>query len=61
MDFDNSQWLKGAYIEHVLNIEPVSTSAIRIIGNAGGVEKDARNGGGRSYYTAISELSVYAY
>jgi hypothetical protein len=60
INFDNSQWLKGAYIDHALDIEPVTTTAIRIIGNAGGVEKDARNGGGKSHYTAISELSIYA-
>jgi ADP-ribosylglycohydrolase len=60
LDFENTQWLKGAYIDQSLSIEPVTTKAIRIIGNAGGIEQDARNGGERRYYTAISELSVYA-
>jgi hypothetical protein len=60
MNFDNTQWLKGAYIDHSLRIEPVTTTAIRIIGNAGGIEMDERNGGGRSFYSAISELAVYA-
>ena len=32
--------------------------AIRIIGNAGGIEQDERNGGERRFYTAISELEV---
>jgi hypothetical protein len=60
LDFDNTQWLKGAYINHSLSIEPVTTTAIRIIGDAGGIDQDARNGGARRYYTAISELAVYA-
>jgi ADP-ribosylglycohydrolase len=60
MDFDNSQWLKGAYIDHSLSIVPVTTTAIRIIGEAGGIEQDQRNGGERRFYTAISELAVYS-
>jgi len=60
MDFDNTQWLKGAYIDHSLSIDPVKTKAIRIIGDAGGIEQDARNGGERMFYTAISELAVYS-
>jgi ADP-ribosylglycohydrolase len=60
LNFDNTQWLKGAYIDHSLSIEPVLTTALRIIGDAGGIDQDARNGGERRYYTAISELAVYA-
>jgi hypothetical protein len=60
MNFDNSQWLKGAWIDHALSFRPVTTTAIRVIGSAGGIEQDARNGGERRYYTAISELAVYA-
>lgn len=60
MNFENTQWLKGAYIDHTLTIEPVTTRAIRIIGDAGGIEQDARNGGERRFYSAISELSVYS-
>ncbi len=60
MDFDNTQWLKGAFIDQSLDIEPVTTRAIRIIGHAGGIEQDERNGGERRFYTAISELAVYA-
>ena len=60
MNFDNSQWLKGAYIDHSLSFEPVATTGIRIIGHAGGIDQDKRNGGGRRFYTAISELSVYS-
>ncbi len=59
MDFENSQWLKGAYIDHSLSIRPVTTRAIRIIGEAGGIVQDERSGGEKRYYTAISELSVY--
>jgi len=60
MNFDNSQWLKGAFIDHSLSFDPVVTTAIRIVGDAGGIEQDERNGGERRFYTAISELSVYA-
>jgi len=60
LDFDNSQWLKGAWIDYSLNFDPVTTDAIRIIGDAGGIEQDERNGGERRYYTAISELAAYA-
>ena len=34
--------------------------AIRIIGDAGGIDQDQRNGGERRHYTAISELAVYS-
>jgi ADP-ribosylglycohydrolase len=60
LDFDNTQWLKGAYIDQSLSIEPVTTKAIRIIGDAGGIEQDERNGGEKRFYTAISELAVYS-
>jgi hypothetical protein len=59
INFDNSQWLKGIGINHTLSFVPVITNAIRIIGAAGGVERDHFNGGGREFYTAISELSVH--
>lgn len=59
MNFDNSQWLKGIGINHTLSFTPVTTNAVRIIGAAGGVERDSFNGGGREFYTAISELSVH--
>jgi len=59
LNLDNSQWLKGAYIDHALTIRPVSTTAIRIVGSAGGVREDERNGGDLHYYTAIGELAVY--
>jgi len=60
LDFDNSQWLKGSWIDHALTFEPVETTAIRIIGDAGGIEQDGRNGGERRHYTAISELAIYS-
>jgi hypothetical protein len=60
MDFANSQWLKGAFIDHSLSFKPVTTTAIRIMGDAGGIEQDERNGGERRFYTAISELAVYS-
>jgi hypothetical protein len=60
LDFDNSQWLKGSWIDHAVTFDAVETTAIRIIGDAGGIEQDERNGGERRYYTAISELAVYS-
>lgn len=60
MSFENTQWLKGSYIDHSLTFKPIKTTALRIIGNAGGIEQDDRNGGERRFYTAISELAVYA-
>ncbi len=59
MDFANNQWLKGAFIDHTLAFEPVRTIAIRMIGQAGGVEPDPGYPRARRYYTAISELAVY--
>lgn len=57
LDLDNSQWLKGAFIDHVLSFEPVEARAIRITGMPGGVPPDS--GEDVSYYTSISELAVY--
>ncbi|HEY0893722.1 MAG TPA: hypothetical protein VGE32_11745, partial [Cellvibrio sp.] len=54
INFDNSQWLKGIGINHTLTFAPVTTKSIRIIGAAGGVERDSFNGGGREFYTAIA-------
>ena len=59
MNLDNTQWLKGAWIDHVIDIEPVRTAAIRIIGDAGGIEQDERNGGEIRHFTAAGELAVY--
>ena len=59
LDFDNTQWLKGSHIDHVLSFAPVTTNGVRIIGNAGGITPDAHTGEARRYFTAISELSVY--
>ncbi len=60
INFDNSQWLKGSYIDHVLTIAPVTTTAIRIVGKAGGVQPDAHTGETLRYYTSIAGLAVYA-
>jgi hypothetical protein len=59
MNFDNSQWLKGAFIDHSLSFEPVGTTAIRIIGEPGGIPPDAHTGDALTFYSAISELAVY--
>lgn len=59
MDLENSQWRKGTDIDHTLRFAPVSTRAIRLVGTSGGVERDARNGGGRVYYSSLGELAVY--
>jgi hypothetical protein len=61
INFDNSQWLKGMGINHSLVFPPVTTQAIRIYGAAGGVEKDKFNGGGKEFYTSISELSAHSF
>ncbi len=59
-NLDNSQWLKASRIDYDLSFDPVETKAIRIIGSAGGIAKDAANQHlGTRYFTAISELSVY--
>lgn len=60
MDFDNTQWLKGSYIDHTLSFTPLTTRAIRIIGQAGGIVPDALSGEELRYNTSISELAVYA-
>jgi hypothetical protein len=59
LNLDNSQWLKGAWIDHAIDIEPVRTNAIRIIGDAGGIEQDERNGGEIRHFTTAAELAVY--
>ncbi len=60
MNIDNSQWLKGSFIDYEVSFPTVKTTAIRISGLAGGVEKDAANAHlGMQYFTAISELRVY--
>lgn len=61
MNLDNSQWLKGNFIDYEISFPTVKTNGIRIIGLAGGIEKDANNAHlGLQYYTSISELRVYA-
>jgi ADP-ribosylglycohydrolase len=59
LDFDNSQWRKGSYIDHLLRFEPVATRAIRLRGDAGGIAQDERNGGEQRFYSALSELQVH--
>jgi len=60
MNLDNSQWLKPAYQDYTILFVPVSTKGIRIIGNSGGIDKDANNAHlGLQYATSIGELEVY--
>lgn len=61
INLENAQWLKGSYIDHLLSFSPVKTRAIRLIGQAGGIEQDARNGGQRRHYSALSELQVHPF
>lgn len=56
---ENTQWLKGSYLQYLIRFNPIQTRAIRVLLTPGGVEKDAMNGGGIERFTAISELSVY--
>ncbi len=61
MNLDNSQWLKSNFMDYEISFAPVKTKGIRIVGLAGGVQKDAGNAHlGMQYYTSISELRVYA-
>lgn len=60
MNMDNTQWLKPAYQDYTIVFEPVKTKGIRIIGVAGGIEKDANNAHlGIEYASSIGELEVY--
>jgi ADP-ribosylglycohydrolase len=59
-DFENSQWLKASHCDYDLRFAPVETTAIRLIGSAGGIEPDEANRAlGLHFFTAISELAVY--
>lgn len=59
-DFENSQWLKASHCDYDLQFAPMETTAIRIIGRAGGIEPDEANRAlGTHYFTAISELAAY--
>lgn len=59
IDLDNTQWLKGSYIDHSLTFKPVTTRAIRIKGLSGGIAPDGQGPEARRFYTSISELAVY--
>jgi len=61
LNLDNSQWLKASHVDYDLSFAPVETTAIRLVGRAGGIEPDEANRTlGRHYFTAISELAVFA-
>jgi hypothetical protein len=61
LNLDDNQWLKASHVDYDLSFAPVETTAIRVIGRAGGIEPDAANRAlGRHYFTAISELAVFA-
>jgi len=47
---------KPHFVEYLLAFQPVYTTAIRMIGDAGGVEHWSRK---RTYFTSITELSVH--
>jgi len=60
MNMDNSQWLKPAYQDYTIVFEPIKTKGIRIIGVAGGIEKDANNAHlGIEFASSIGELEVH--
>ncbi|GGA65099.1 hypothetical protein GCM10011369_03140 [Neiella marina] len=59
MNFANSQWLKGSFIDHTITFATVETNAIRIIGYAGGIEPDAFNDTPKQYFSALNRLKVY--
>lgn len=58
INFDNDKYLKGKDIDHTLSFSPVTTTGIRIIGAAGGVDPNNPTET-RRYYSSISELSVH--
>jgi hypothetical protein len=59
-DFANNQWLKASRADYDLSFDAVEAAAIRMIGDAGGIEPDPANRHlGIHYYTAISELGVF--
>ena len=61
LNLDNSQWMKGNFIDYEIQFEPLVTQGIRIEGMSGGIEKDPANAYlGIQYYTAISELRIYS-
>ncbi|MCU4163726.1 ADP-ribosylglycohydrolase family protein [Carboxylicivirga caseinilyticus] len=60
LNTDNNQWMKPAYQDFTIQFDTIQTRGIRIIGHAGGIEKDAANAHlGIEYATSISELEVY--
>jgi hypothetical protein len=60
MNLENKQWLKPSLMDFNIEFSPVSTSAIRISGNSGGVREDkAPKGVDIYYYTTIAELEVF--
>ena len=60
LNLDNTQWLKASGLEYDLSFKPVQTTAIQIIGQAGGIDLDAANRHrGKRFYTTISELGAY--
>jgi hypothetical protein len=60
LNLENSQWLKPAQMEYTIRFDTVKTTAIRIIGNNGGIEKDPANAHlGLELATAISELKAF--
>lgn len=61
LNFDNSPWLKASHVDYDFSFAPVETTAIRLVGRAGGIEPDEANRAlGLHTFTAISELAVFA-
>ncbi|MBS2211417.1 ADP-ribosylglycohydrolase family protein [Carboxylicivirga mesophila] len=60
MNLDNTQWLKPVYQSYTIDFNTIETTAIKIIGRPGGIEKDANNAHlGLEFATSIGELEVY--
>ncbi|SMF43430.1 ADP-ribosylglycohydrolase family protein [Pseudobacteriovorax antillogorgiicola] len=60
INFDNSPWLKGQFVDHWLRFPLIKTKGLRIVGQAGGLEKDPANQHlGLRYYTNLSEIAVF--
>lgn len=59
MNLENKQWLKPSLMAFNIEFSPVSATAIRVVGNSGGIREDgAPDDSDIHYYTTIAELKV---
>ncbi|WP_394174299.1 ADP-ribosylglycohydrolase family protein [Thalassotalea litorea] len=58
LELHNNKYLQGKVIDHIVRFQPVSTTAIRIMGIPGGTQPDDSNQQ-KVFQSAIAELSVH--